>query len=155
MYENWPPHANFLRTALAFSSRLHPQETTLHHIPVSSWKHSSLPLWTSSLYTLSRPLRSASRSFLQVSRPRDYKTKLYTQQAFRYVAPYLWNALPEGMREDDSVQSFKASLKTLFWKLTYLTFTKISSVMMLILAVDVMIVLMLHMHACVCTCVGV
>ena len=62
-------------------------------------------------------LWSASRSLLDASRPRDSKTKRYSQQAFRYVAPSLWNALPGGIRESDSIQTFKASLKTHFFKL--------------------------------------
>ena len=46
-----------------------------------------------------------------VPRLRDFKTKRYDQQAFRYVAPSLWNVLPESTKED-SIQSFRPSLKT-------------------------------------------
>ena len=66
-------------------------------------------------YTPSHPPRSTSRSLLNVPRPRDSKTKQYGQRAFRYVAPSLWNALPGGIKESDSTQSFKASLKTHFF----------------------------------------
>ena len=47
--------------------------------------------------------------------PRDSKTKRYGQQAFRYVAPSLWNVLPESIKEKDSIQSFRPSLKTHFF----------------------------------------
>ena len=48
-----------------------------------------------------------------VPRLRDFKTKRYDQQAFRYVAPSLWNVLPESIK--DSIQSFTPSLKTHFF----------------------------------------
>ena len=80
--------------------------------------HGNASLYLSELlhfYTPSRPLRSASRSLLDVPRPRDSKTKRYGHRAFGYVAPSLWNVLPRGIRESDSIQSFKASLKTQFF----------------------------------------
>ena len=60
-------------------------------------------------------LRSASRSLLDVPGPRDSKTKRYGQRAFRYVAPSLWNVLPESIKEKDSIQSFRPLLKTHFF----------------------------------------
>ena len=63
----------------------------------------------------SRLLRSASRSLLDVPGPRDSKKKRYGQRAFRFVAPSLWNVLPESIKEKDSIQSFRPSLKTHFF----------------------------------------
>ena len=40
---------------------------------------------------------------LNVPGPRDSKTKRYGQRAFRYVAPSLWNVLPESIKEKDSI----------------------------------------------------
>ena len=62
------------------------------------------PLYLSDLkkHNPSRLLRSASRSLLDVPGPRDSKTKRYGQRAFRYVAPSLWNVLPESIKEKDS-----------------------------------------------------
>jgi len=56
-------------------------------------------------------ITAISRSLLVVPRPRDSKTKWYGQQAFRYVTPSLWNVLPESIKEKDSIQSFRPSLK--------------------------------------------
>ena len=100
------------------------------------------------LYTSSRPLRSASRSPLEVPRPRDSLKRRYGQRAFRYVAPSLWNALPVGIGESDSIWSV---FQGFLWKLTSFIFTKICSVMMLliILAVVVRIVVMVCVRACV------
>ena len=98
-----------------------PVHDSIHHKVLSAAYPSvdgNAPLYLSELfhfYTPSRPLRSASRSLLDVPRPRDSKTKRYGQLAFRYVVPSLWNALPGGIRESDSIQSFKASLKTDFF----------------------------------------
>ena len=84
--------------------------------------HGDAPFYLSELlhlYIPSRPLRSDSRSVLEVRRPRDYRTKRYGQRAFRHVALYSWNALPEGIRESESVKYFKASLKTHFFFKTH------------------------------------
>ena len=80
--------------------------------------HDNTPLYLSDLlqkHNPSRLLRSASRSLLDVPGPRDSKTKRYGQRAFRYVAPSLWNVLPESIKEKDSIQSFRPSLKTHFF----------------------------------------
>ena len=80
--------------------------------------HDNTPLYLSDLLQKHNPsclLRSASRSLLDVPGPRDSKTKRYGQQAFRYVAPSLWNVLPESIKEKDSIQSFRPSLKTHFF----------------------------------------
>ena len=53
-------------------------------------------------------LRSASSSLLEVPRPRDSKTKWYSQWAFRYVTPSLWNVHPESIKD----LSFRPLLKT-------------------------------------------
>ena len=76
---------------LPVHDRIHHKVLSATHLSV----HENAPLYLSELphfYTPSRPLRSASRSLLDVPRPRDSKTKRYGQQAFRYVAPSLWNA---------------------------------------------------------------
>ena len=96
-----------------------PAHDRIHHKLLSATYlsvHGNAPLYLSELlhfYTPSRPHRSASRSLLSVPRPRDCKTKRYGERE-RYVAPSLWNALPESMRESYSIQSFKTflSLKT-------------------------------------------
>ena len=80
--------------------------------------HDNTPLYLSDLlqkHNPSRLLRSASRSLLHVPGPRDSKTKRYGQRASRYVAPSLWNVLPESIKEKDSIQSFRPSLKTHFF----------------------------------------
>ena len=80
--------------------------------------HDNTPLYLSDLLQKHKPsrlLRSASRSLLDVPGPRDSKTKRYGQRAFRYVAPSLWNVLPENIKEKDSIKSFRPSLKTHFF----------------------------------------
>ena len=61
-------------------------------------------------HTPSRLLRSASRFLLDVPWPRDSKTKRYGQRAFRYVAPSLWNVLPESIKEKVTVTVIQTSL---------------------------------------------
>ena len=93
------------------------------------------------------PLRPASRSLIDVSRPRDSKATRYGQRTLRNVAPSLWNALPRGIKESDSFH-FNASLKT-FLQLLLKTF----SVMMFM--VSVLLTLMVILMECVCVCVCV
>ena len=92
------------------------QKRLLHKILSATYRsvHDNTPLYLSDLqkHNPSRLLRSASRSLLDVPGPRDSKTKRYGQRAFRYVAPSLWNVLPESIKEKDSIQSFRPSLKT-------------------------------------------
>ena len=80
--------------------------------------HDNTPLYLSDLlqkHNPSRLVRSASRSLIDVPRPRDSKTKLYGQRGFRYVALSLWNVLLESIKEKDSIQSFRPLLKTHFF----------------------------------------
>ena len=91
------------------------QKRICHKIISATYRsvHDNTPLYLSDLqkHNPSRLLRSASRSLLDVPGPRDSKTKWYGQQAFRYVTPSLWNVLPESIKEKDSIQSFRPSLK--------------------------------------------
>ena len=93
-------------------------QNQLQHMYSYRSVHDNTPLYLSDLlqkHNPSRLLRSASRSLLDVPGPRDSKTKRYGQRAFRYVAPSLWNVLPESIKEKDSIQSFRPSLKTHFF----------------------------------------
>jgi hypothetical protein len=63
-----------------------------------------------------RRLRSADQGLLSV--PRTH-TKRYGSQAFKQVAPGLWNTLPATIRELTDVGSFKRQLKTYFCKQYY------------------------------------
>ena len=96
------------------------QKRIRHKILSATYRsvHDNTPLYLSDLlqkHNPSRLLRSASRSLLDVPGPRDSKTKRYGLRAFRYVAPSLWNVLPENIKEKDSIQSFRPSLKTHFF----------------------------------------
>ena len=105
----------FLDSFIGFPSRIGPA-TKLSATYRSV--HDNTPLYLSDLLRKQNPsrlLRSASRSLLDVPGPRDSKTKRYSQRAFRYVAPSLWNVLPESFKEKDSIQSFRPSLKTHFF----------------------------------------
>ena len=80
------------------------QKRICHKIISATYRsvHDNTPLYLSDLlqkHNLSRLLRSASRSLLDVPGPRDSKT----------------NFLPESIKEKDSIQSFRPSLKTHFF----------------------------------------
>ena len=71
-----------------------------------------------------RALRSASQSFLKITR---MNTKSYGDRAFSVSGPKLWNGLPLQIRESHNINSFKTALKThLFWEAYSLWFKFIS-----------------------------
>ena len=61
------------------------------------------------MYQPSRNLRSASRSLLC---PQKAKTENYGCRALSFVAPKLWNSLPEDIKNAKTVICFKNELKT-------------------------------------------
>ena len=69
------------------------------------------------VYTPPRVLRSQSDT-LAFSVPRS-RTVRYGDRSFPIIAPKLWNALPAEIRNCNSLESFKRSLKTHFFLQTY------------------------------------
>ena len=60
-------------------------------------------------YKPPRALRSSDKKLLQVP---HFKLKTYGGRSFSYIAPYLWNQLPDAIRQAPSVETFKFNLKT-------------------------------------------
>ena len=56
-----------------------------------------------------RQLRSASRGLLNFPR---YNMSNYGRRAFCFAGPYVWNSLPEHIRQSTAIAVFKRSLKT-------------------------------------------
>jgi len=56
-----------------------------------------------------RQLRSASRGLLNIPR---YNMSNYGRRAFCFAGPYVWNSLPEHIRQSTSIAVLKRSLKT-------------------------------------------
>ena len=70
------------------------------------------PLYLKSLLTPYRPsvnLRSANTGLLK---EHSYRLSTYGHRAFYFVAPNYWNDLPEMLRLEPELSSFKADLKT-------------------------------------------
>ena len=63
-----------------------------------------------------RSLRSASHKLLKVPYT---SSSLVQARAFSVVGPRLWNDLPQDLRSDLSIDSFKKKLKTLLFEVTY------------------------------------
>ena len=64
------------------------------------------------VYVPARPLRSSSQSKLSSASEVGPRLKRVGDRAFTFAAPALWNALPQCMREIDSLQVFQKILKT-------------------------------------------
>ena len=77
------------------------------------------PSYLSSLiskYIPSRPLRSQNSGKLTVT---TYNKRSVGGRAFTHRAPFLWNALPQGVRDSNSIDIFKSRLKTHLFTLHY------------------------------------
>ena len=78
--------------------------------------HGLAPKYLAELFVLvadvagRRQLRSASRRLLNFPR---YIMSNYGRRAFCFAGPYVWNSLPEHIRQSISIAVFKRSLKTL------------------------------------------
>ena len=78
--------------------------------------HGKAPQYLSSrleYYTPTRALRS-SQKFLLVEKRTNLKS--YGERAFSVAAPKLWNSLPYDLRACDSLDTFKAKLKTFLFR---------------------------------------
>ena len=60
-------------------------------------------------YKPPRALRSSDKKLLQVP---HFKLKSYGGRSFSYIAPYLWNQLPDAIWQAPSLATFKSNLKT-------------------------------------------
>ena len=63
-----------------------------------------------------RTLRSSTKNLLKVPKSR---TKTYSDRAFSVIGPVLWNKLPDELRHELSLNSFKSKLKTFLFRHFY------------------------------------
>ena len=81
--------------------------------------HELTPAYLTSLitpYVLHRALRSADRALLTVP---HHNVEHYGHRSFSRAGPTLWNALPEDLRLTGCMDTFKARLKTHYFKLAF------------------------------------
>ena len=69
------------------------------------------------VYVPSRQLRSSSDS--KLLRIPHVKTKSFGQRSFSYVAPSVWNSLPQEVRNVTLTSDFKTALKTHLFKVYF------------------------------------
>ena len=96
----------------------------LHWLPVKfrcqykiatlAYRHfeGSLPPYLSSslcTYESSRSLRSSNEKLLKIPKR---KLRSFGQRSFSFIAPFLWNSLPETLRNVLTLSKFKSHLKT-------------------------------------------
>ena len=67
-------------------------------------------------YDPNRLLRSSYKNLLAVP---DYNLKTVGPRAFSICGPVLWNGIPDYIKESKSIQSFKSSLKTYYFRQAY------------------------------------
>jgi len=72
-----------------------------------------------------RQLRSASRGLLNFPR---YIVSNYGRRAFCFAGPYVWNSLPEHIRQSISIAVFKRSLKTLLILLQHMAPSELETI---------------------------
>ena len=80
--------------------------------------HGTAPKYNCSLihpYNPRRNLRSASSSLLAI--PQSHNS--WGDRSFQYAGPFLWNKLPQDIRNICCLSTFKTSLKTWLFKQAY------------------------------------
>ena len=113
------------------SDHITPLLSTLHWLPVKAriefkiltltFKilHGSAPDYLCKLLERkvnSRSLRSSSKVLLVVPKVR---TKQYGERAFSYVAPKLWNELPNSIQTEKNYNKFKQKVKTYLFRIEF------------------------------------
>ena len=68
------------------------------------------------MYSPNRSLRSSSKDLLE-QKMCNYKS--IGERSFSFYAPVLWNSLPQGLRDQSSINSFKGHLKTHLFRSSY------------------------------------
>ena len=71
------------------------------------------------LYTPTRSLRSASHQLLEMP---SFRLNTFGGRAFTAAAPYLWNALPAGIKSSESLDIFKNRLKTHLYQQAFVSY---------------------------------
>ena len=69
-------------------------------------------------YKPERTLRSSKKSLFCVPQT---MTRSYRERSFSYAAPVLWNNLPEHVRNIDTYEKFRTSLKTHLFNTSYMS----------------------------------
>ena len=68
---------------------------------------------------IKRPgLRSSNSSATTLLIP-FHKHKIFLDRSFAYSGPFVWNALPEGLRNCQSLHTFRKHLKTHLFRITF------------------------------------
>ena len=69
------------------------------------------------VYVPTKNLRSASAATTLV--PQKCRLVSYCDRSFKVAAAKLWNSLPDNLKKDSSLNSFKRALKTHLFKNSY------------------------------------
>ena len=81
--------------------------------------HNQAPDYISELLTLYRPSHALSSSCQMLLAVPKTKTKLHGDKSFAASAPRLWNALPVGIKNSESLNIFKSKVKTHLFRQCY------------------------------------
>jgi hypothetical protein len=82
--------------------------------------HGLAPSYLGELIHFYKPapsLRSQSAALIEM--PKNAQTKIYGEWRFDVVAGTLWNSLPAGLRNEQSLEAFKKGLKTHLFKIAF------------------------------------
>ena len=98
-----PLYTSPAKAVLASHFRVHQIKSCMHVLPCYKWIRSYLPLWTLTY------LHSVSHALLFFRFPHAQNPTIQMQD---YFGPYVWNSLPQDIRQCSTLPSFKTKLKT-------------------------------------------
>ena len=74
--------------------------------------HGSTPVYIKDMIKRYQPVRELRSSHKNLLVPCEFNLKSYGRHAFSVAAPYLWNSLPEDIKNSSCIDIFKHKLKT-------------------------------------------
>ena len=106
--------------------------------------HGLAPKYLSDLLTVSKPSRYNLRNHMgTLLTPASVKFKVALgDRAFKSSAPKLWNSLPLSIRKIQSLNKFKAQIKTYLFKLAFNSFYNFSSSINLFLFISLFVIIL-------------
>ena len=68
------------------------------------------------LYKPARPLRSSNKTLFEVPPLKEVKTHKFGERTFSYIAPALYNCLPQNLKDINEISCFKRHLRTFLFQ---------------------------------------
>ena len=101
-----------LRQSLKKLHWLHVKQSIIFKIFTYKALKALAPQYISDFLVQHKPPRALRSSDKNCYKFPHFKLKTYAGRSFSYIAPYLWNQLPDAIRQEPSLSTFQSNVKT-------------------------------------------